>query len=67
MQLTDMDMVRGAIANALAEGLDIYDLWLCAEHASTPESFDAAVNELTETITRRPGKAWINGGWVEIG
>ena len=47
-----MDYVRAAICNAIVENMDIQDLWAMAEHAKTPEDFDRAVNELTETMPR---------------
>jgi len=36
-KLSDMDYVRGAIANALAEDMTLNDLWKCAAHAKTAE------------------------------
>lgn len=45
-----MDMVRGAIINALIEDMSLEDLWFCAEHAETPDAFDDAVNLLTYTL-----------------
>lgn len=49
MNLTPMDYIRGAIANAQAEGLTIDDLAAMAEHATTPKQFDHAVNTLVQT------------------
>jgi|TARA_R110000868_G_scaffold205945_1_gene454653 hypothetical protein len=43
-KLSDMDYVRGAIANALAEDMTLADLWQCAAHAKTAEDFDKAIN-----------------------
>ena len=48
--LTEMDYVRGALANAVFEGLTVYDLIRMAEHAQTAQQFENAVNELTETM-----------------
>lgn len=45
-----MDWIRGAIANAAIEGLEIEDLYACAEHAATPQDFDNAVNILAQTV-----------------
>lgn len=46
MELDEMDWVRAALANAIAEGLSLGDVAEMARHAKTPESFDKAVNEL---------------------
>lgn len=46
MNLTAMDYVRAAIANARAEGLSLADLAAMAEHAKTVQAFDRAVNDL---------------------
>jgi hypothetical protein len=46
MDITPIEYVRAALCNAIAEGMDIYDVYLMAEHAQTCERFDAAVNEL---------------------
>ena len=48
IDLTDMDYVRGAIANAMAEGMALSDLWECAAHAENCEVFDTAVNLLAQ-------------------
>ena len=45
-----MDYVRGAIANALAEGMTVEDLLYCSTHAKTAKDFDTAVNLLAQTI-----------------
>lgn len=47
MHLKPMDYTRAAIANALAEGMTLTDLWAAAEHAQTPQAFDEALNMLT--------------------
>lgn len=49
MNLTAMDYVRAAMANAMAEGMNMRDLWECAHHAETPERLDYAVNLLAQT------------------
>ena len=46
--LRPMDYVRGALANAIAEGLDLIDLFSMAEHARTCAEWDTAVNELVQ-------------------
>ena len=48
LELSDMDYVRGAIANALAEDMTLADLWKCAAHAKNAEDFDKAVNLLAQ-------------------
>ena len=52
MDLDAMTYIRAAIANALVEDMTIKDLWAMAEYAPTPQSFDAAVNTLAQTITQ---------------
>ena len=54
MDITQMDWVRAALANAMAEDMTLQDVWACAEHAATPEAFDDAVNELAQMM---PGGA----------
>ena len=44
--LTDMDYVRAAIINAIAEGHDIFDLYEASQFAQTAADFDDAMNEL---------------------
>jgi len=46
MILSQMDLIRGAIAQAIVENLTLHDLWLCAEHAASTQGFSDAVNEL---------------------
>lgn len=50
MTLSAMDYVRGAIANALAEDMNLADLWKCAAYAKNAKDFDNAVNLLAQTI-----------------
>lgn len=50
IQVTPMDWIRAAICNGIVEGMDILDLWACAENAETPEAFDKAVNELAAML-----------------
>lgn len=49
MDLPPIEWVRGAIYNALIEGMTVEDLWRMAEHAASCEAFDDAVNELSVT------------------
>lgn len=46
MNLSPMDYIRAAIANAQHERLTLADLAAMAEHATTCERFDNAVNVL---------------------
>ena len=66
LNLTHMDYIRGAIANALADGLDLADVWAMAEHAETPEAFDRAVNDLIYATPAQGGMAFMDGQWVEL-
>jgi len=50
IELSNMDWVRAALANAQTEGLSLDDVLAMAEHADTPEAFDRAVNELVRTM-----------------
>lgn len=52
MDLSAMDYVRAAIANARDSGLSIDDLGKMAEYAASAEKFDEAVNELCEASYR---------------
>ena len=45
-----MDYVRAALLNAAVEGMTIQDLYAMAEHATTCESFDRAVNTLSDAM-----------------
>ena len=66
IEITDMDYVRAAIANALAEGLSITDVWKAAEMAETAEDFDDAVNLLVSAGAGSGVKmVWVNNEWVE--
>ena len=66
IEITDMDYVRAAIANALAEGLSITDVWKAAEMAEAAEDFDDAVNLLVSAGAGSGVKmVWVNNEWVE--
>ena len=49
MEPTNMDFVRDAILNIIAEDGDINDMWLVAEHAETPERLSEAANIWAQT------------------
>ena len=46
MTLTQMDHIRGIIAQAFIEDMTVADLWYCAEHAASIQALDNAVNIL---------------------
>lgn len=50
MNLTDMDLLRGAIVNAMMEDMTVTDLWAAAEYAESVAAFERAVNELAQTM-----------------
>ena len=50
MDLTEMDYIRAAIAQARAVGFNINDIARCAEHAKTAREFDDAVNLLANMV-----------------
>lgn len=52
-ELDEMDFVRAAIANAMAENMTLEDLWACAEHAADVDDFDEAVNLLAQMQVKR--------------
>ncbi len=52
-ELSEMDYVRGAIANALAEDMTLIDLWQCSIHAENTEDFDNAVNLLAQMVEQK--------------
>lgn len=56
MNLTAMDYIRAALSNAQASGLNLADVAAMAEHATTPETFDRAVNILGEAAHGRSEK-----------
>ena len=70
MTLTPMDYIRAALANAMAEDLDLADIWQAIEQAETPAAFDANVNAIVQArdaMGQTPkGKAYCNGDWVDI-
>ena len=55
-KLTDMDAVRSAIANAMAEEMSVYDLWRAAEHAEDVWGVESAVNTLAQTVPAEQGQ-----------
>lgn len=71
MTLTPMDYIRAALANAMAEDLDLSDVWQAIEQAETPSEFDANVNAIVQARDAigqsRKGRAYCGDRWVEIG
>ena len=53
MNLTAMDYIRAALANAIASNLSLTDAARMAEHATTPQEFDKAVNMLATATPQR--------------
>lgn len=49
--LSSMDYVRAAMLNALMEDLEVADLFIAAENASTAEQFDEAVNRMATSAS----------------
>ena len=43
MNLTPMDHVRAALADAMAEGLDVTEIWAAADGCETVEAFIGAI------------------------
>ena len=70
MTLTPMDYIRAALAQAMAEDLDLSDVWDAIEQAETPSQFDANVNAIIQARDAmgqsRKGKAYCDGQWIEI-
>ena len=52
-KLSEMDYVRGALANALSEDMTLIDLWQCSIHAKNTEDFDKAVNLLAQMVEQK--------------
>lgn len=50
VNLIDIDLLRGALANAVLEGMMVEDLFAVAEHAEDIAAFEAAVNILAQTV-----------------
>ena len=46
MNLSPMDYIRAAIAQAMAEGLDVSEIWLAVDSAETPSQFDANISAI---------------------
>jgi hypothetical protein len=46
MTASPVDLIRGAIAQAMGEGLTLQDLYACAEQAASVQGFFDAVNIL---------------------
>ena len=70
MNLTAMDYIRAALANAMAEDLDLADIWQAIEQAETPAAFDENVNAIVQARDAmgqtQKGKAYCGGHWIEI-
>ena len=70
MTLTAMDYIRAALANAMAEDLDLADVWQAIEQAETPTQFDANVNAIVQARDAmgqtQKGKAYCGKRWIDI-
>ena len=72
MILTHMDYVRGALAQAMAEGLSLEDVWEAADRASTPRAFDDNISAIIDANAAMgmlgKGQAWcsVTRQWVAI-
>jgi len=70
MNLTAMDYIRAALANAMAEDLDLADVWQAIEQAETPTQFDANVNAIVQARDAmgqtQKGKAYCGKRWIDI-
>ena len=70
MNLKTMDYIRAAIANAMAEDLDVEDIWLAIEQAETPADFDANVNTIVQSRAvmkqTKSGRCYVDGQWIRI-
>jgi len=70
MKLSPMDYARAAIANAMAEDLDLADVWLAIEQAETPAQFDANVNTIVQSRAvmeqNKPGRFYVDGQWIRV-
>lgn len=70
MKLSPIQYIRAALANAMAEDLDMSDVWQAIEEAETPAQFDANINAIVQardiTGHGRPGYAYCEGRWIRI-
>ena len=48
--LEDIDIVRGVLAQGMAENMTLADLYACAEYADDVEDWMEAVNILAQTV-----------------
>ena len=70
MNLTPMDHVRAALADAMAEGLDVTEIWEAANGCETVEAFIGAIGAVA-AAKRAMGIAGpahtyneVTGSWV---
>jgi len=70
MTLSPIEYIRADLANAMAEDLDLADVWQAIEEAETPAQFDANVNAIVQArdVTgQNPGGAvYCDGQWIKI-
>ena len=70
MTLTPMDYLRAALAQAMAEGMDLREVWAAAEATETVEQFDQAITAIADANKalgqHRTGAVWADGRWITI-
>ena len=68
MTLTPMDYIRAGLAAAMADGLDVSEIWLAADTAKTPEQFDAAIQAIITAKAAMgiegPKRVFVESEWV---
>jgi len=72
MNLTPIEYFRAALAQAMAEDLDMAEVWLAVDNAETPGQFDENISAIIAAKAamqlQGAGKAWdsTSGQWVVI-
>ena len=70
MNLTPMDHVRAALADAMAEGLDVSEIWEAANGCETVEAMIGNIGAVADAKRAMgiagPRGVWdaMSGGWV---
>ena len=70
MNLSPMDYIRAAIADALAEGFDLTEVWAAVDMAETPSQFPEMIAAIADAKRAMgiasQGKTWDerNRAWV---
>lgn len=62
MTLTPIEYFRAALAQAMAENLDMAEVWLAVDNAETPSQFDENISAIIAAKEamhlQSAGKAW---------